>query len=26
MKSLPRQIEKIIEPEPVIEGAGVHLK
>ena len=26
MKSLPRQVEKIIEPEPVIEGAGVHLK
>ncbi len=25
MKSLPRQIEKIIEPEPVIEGAGVRL-
>src|SRR5881296_3060128 len=26
MKSLPRQIEKIIEPEPVTEGAGVRLK
>ena len=26
MTSLPRQIEKIIEPEPVIEGAGVRLK
>lgn len=26
MKSLPRRIEKIIEPEPVIEGAGVRLK
>jgi len=26
MTSLPRKIYKIIEPEPVIEGAGVHLK
>ena len=26
MKSSPRQIEKIIEPEPVTEGAGVRLK
>lgn len=26
MTSLPRNIHKIIEPEPVIEGAGVHLK
>lgn len=26
MKTLPRKIETIIEPEPVIEGAGVHLK
>ncbi len=26
MKSLPRKIEKIIEPQPVIEGAGVRLK
>ncbi len=26
MKSLPRQIETIIEPEPVVEGAGVRLK
>jgi hypothetical protein len=26
VKSLPRQIEKIIEPEPVTEGAGVRLK
>src|SRR5712692_771044 len=26
MKSLPRQIEKVIEPQAVIEGAGVHLK
>jgi len=26
MKSLPRKIEKIIEPEPVMEGAGVRLK
>lgn len=26
MKSLPRPIDKIIEPEPVIEGAGVRLK
>src|SRR2546427_13137057 len=26
MKSLPRKIEAIIEPEPVIEGAGVRLK
>src|SRR5207247_11372356 len=26
MKSLPRKIEKSIEPEPVIEGAGVRLK
>ena len=26
MKALPRRIETIIEPEPVIEGAGVHLK
>ncbi len=26
MKSLPRRIEKIIEPEPVTEGAGVRLK
>lgn len=26
MKSLPRKIEQIIEPEPVIEGAGVRLK
>src|SRR5438128_10240495 len=25
MKSLPRKIEAIIEPEPVIEGAGVRL-
>jgi hypothetical protein len=25
MKSLPRTIEKIIEPEPVVEGAGVRL-
>jgi redox-sensitive bicupin YhaK (pirin superfamily) len=25
-KSLPRRIEKIIEPEPVTEGAGVRLK
>src|SRR5712691_10195389 len=25
MKSLPRQIETIIEPEPVVEGAGVRL-
>ncbi len=25
MKSLLRRIEKIIEPEPVIEGAGVRL-
>jgi redox-sensitive bicupin YhaK (pirin superfamily) len=26
MTSVPRKIYKIIEPEPVIEGAGVHLK
>ena len=26
MKSLPRKIETIIEPEPVVEGAGVRLK
>jgi redox-sensitive bicupin YhaK (pirin superfamily) len=26
MTSLPRKISKIIEPEPVVEGAGVHLK
>jgi len=26
MKALPRQIETIIEPEPVVEGAGVRLK
>lgn len=26
MKSLPRKIEKIIEPQPVTEGAGVRLK
>ncbi|MCI0528917.1 MAG: pirin family protein [Nitrospira sp.] len=26
MKSLPRKIEKIIEPQPVMEGAGVRLK
>lgn len=26
MNSLPRKIEKIIEPQPVIEGAGVRLK
>jgi quercetin 2,3-dioxygenase len=26
MKSLSREIEKIIDPEPVIEGAGVRLK
>jgi redox-sensitive bicupin YhaK (pirin superfamily) len=26
MKSLPRKIETIIEPQPVIEGAGVRLK
>jgi len=26
MNSLPRKIEQIIEPEPVIEGAGVRLK
>ena len=26
MKALRRQIERIIEPEPVIEGAGVRLK
>ncbi len=26
MKSLPRKIEAIIEPEPVVEGAGVRLK
>lgn len=26
MTSLPRKIYKIIEPEPVVEGAGVHLK
>ena len=26
MKSLPRKVEQIIEPEPVIEGAGVRLK
>jgi hypothetical protein len=26
MKSLPRKIETIIEPEPVTEGAGVRLK
>ena len=26
MKSLPRNINTIIEPEPVIEGAGVHLR
>src|SRR5947209_19500110 len=25
MKSLPRKIETIIEPEPVVEGAGVRL-
>jgi redox-sensitive bicupin YhaK (pirin superfamily) len=25
MKSSPRQIEKVIEPQAVIEGAGVHL-
>src|SRR5437899_7430820 len=26
VKSLPRQIKKIITPEPVTEGAGVRLK
>jgi len=26
VKSLPRQIKKVIEPEPVTEGAGVRLK
>jgi redox-sensitive bicupin YhaK (pirin superfamily) len=26
MKSLPRHIERIIEPQPVVEGAGVKLK
>lgn len=26
MKSLPRQIQQVIEPEPVVEGAGVRLK
>ncbi len=26
MKSLPRKIDTIIEPEPVVEGAGVRLK
>ncbi|MBI3988089.1 MAG: pirin family protein [candidate division NC10 bacterium] len=26
MKSLPRRIEKITEPQPVVEGAGVRLK
>jgi redox-sensitive bicupin YhaK (pirin superfamily) len=26
MKSLPRKVGKIIEPQPVIEGAGVRLK
>lgn len=26
MDSLPRKIEKIIEPQPVVEGAGVRLK
>ena len=26
MKSLPREIEQIIEPQPVTEGAGVRLK
>jgi len=26
MKSFPRKIETIIEPEPVVEGAGVRLK
>jgi len=26
MKSLPRKVEDIIEPQPVIEGAGVRLK
>ncbi|MBI2209330.1 MAG: pirin family protein [Deltaproteobacteria bacterium] len=26
MDSLPRRIEKIIEPQPVVEGAGVRLK
>ncbi len=26
MKSLPRGIEKIIEPQPIVEGAGVRLK
>jgi redox-sensitive bicupin YhaK (pirin superfamily) len=26
MKSVPRKIETIIEPEPVVEGAGVRLK
>ena len=26
MTSMPRKIKKLIEPEPVVEGAGVHLK
>lgn len=26
MRALPREVEKIIEPEPVLEGAGVRLK
>ena len=26
MKSFPRHVERIIEPQPVVEGAGVKLK